>query len=486
MGAIKQEGAMGNPEFDIVAIGGGAGGLFAASVANALGAKTCIVEKTRLGGDCTWFGCMPSKALLKSAAVADCLNKSAEFGLGLPDDFAVDTSNVMSHVKDVVNEIATHHPAEVFEERGIKVAFGPPEFVDEHTVKVSDVSITARKFIICTGSHPVIPPINGLDSVDCLTNENVFDLETLPRDLIVLGAGPIGIELSQALNRLGVRIWLVEMMGRILPREDEEMARVLAEKLKEEGIQVLTGKKATRFARRNGRVYAILEGKDASKEEISAENVLVAVGRAPNVEGLCLDKAGVEYAKTGIKVNAYLQTTNKSIFACGDIVGPYFFSHVAAYQAGVAVRNALFKRLAWQKVNYSNVAWATFTDPELARLGLTEEEAKEQHPDVRVYKTDYTSSDRAITDRHKEGLIKVILDKKGRILGAHVVGAQAGEIIQGLIVAKANKIPLAKLSGALYIYPTLSELVKKTAGKAFVEKANNPLVKFILRVMKAF
>jgi len=477
---------MGNPEFDIVVIGGGAGGLFAATGANGLGAKTCIVEKTRLGGDGTWFGCMPSKTLLKSAAVADCLKKSAQFGLGLPDNFAVDTSKVMSHVKDVVNEIATHHPAEVFEQKGIKVVFGPPEFVDEHTVKVSDVTITASKFIICTGSHPVIPPISGLDTVDCLTNENVFDLETLPRDLIVLGAGPIGVELSQAFDRLGVRIWLVEMMDRILPREDEEMAQVLSEKLKEEGIQILTGKKATRFARRNGRVYAILEGKDSAKEEISAENVLVAVGRAPNVEGLCLEKAGVEYAKTGIKVSAYLQTTNKSIFACGDVVGPYFFSHVAAYQAGVAVRNALFNRLAWQKVDYSNVAWATFTDPELARLGLTEEEAREQHQDIRVYKTDYANADRAVTDRHKEGLIKVVLDKKRRLLGAHVVGAQAGEIIQGFIIAKANKIPLAKLSGALYIYPTLSELVKKTGGKAFVEKADNPLVKLVLRVMRRF
>lgn len=477
---------MGNPEFDIAVIGGGAGGLFAASVANGLGAKTCIVEKTRLGGNDTWVGCMPSKALLKSAAVADCLKKSAQFGLGLPDNFAVDTSKVMSHVKDVVNEIATHHPAEVFEEKGIKVAFGPPEFVDERTLKVSDVTITASKFIICAGSHPVIPPISGLDTVDGLTNENVFDLETLPRDLIVLGGGPIGVELSQALNRLGVRIWLVEMMDRILPGEDKEMVQVLAERLKEEGIQILTAKKATRFAKRNERVYSILEGKDSSKEEISAENVLVAVGRAPNVEGLCLEKAGVEYASTGIKVNAHLQTTNKSIFACGDVVGPYFFSHVAAYQAGVAVRNALFRRLAWQKVNYSNVAWATFTDPELARVGLTEEKAREQCQNIRVYKTDYADSDRAITDRHKEGLIKAILDKRGRILGAHVFGAQAGEIIQGFIIAKANKIPLAKLSGALYIYPTLSELVKKTAGKPFVEKPNNPLVKLGLKVMKGF
>jgi pyruvate/2-oxoglutarate dehydrogenase complex dihydrolipoamide dehydrogenase (E3) component len=473
-------------DYDVAVIGGGAGGLFASSVANALGAKVCMIEKTRLGGDCTWFGCMPSKAILKSAAVAHSLNESAKFGLAFPGTSSLDTSGVMSHVRDVVNEIATHHPAEVFEGRGIKVVFGPPKFVDEHTVMVGDNMITTRRCVICTGSHPVVPPIEGLDKIGYLTNENVFDLETPPEELIVLGGGPIGVELSQAMSRLGTKVHIVEMLDRILFREDVEVAQVLEEKLKSERIDVLTGKKAVAFAKENGRVRAALEAKNGERQEVSADNVLVAVGRAPNLEGLALDKAGVQYTNKGVDVNAYLQTTNRDIFACGDVVGPYLFSHVAAYQASVAVRNALFKRLAWQKVNYANITWATFTDPEVAHLGLTEEEARERHQDVKVYRTEYPNVDRAITDVEKDGLIKIITNKKGQILGAHAVGAQAGEIIQGLLIAKAQGIPLAKLSGVMFIYPTLSELVKKTAAKPFVEKADNPLVKFALKVMRTF
>jgi len=473
-----------NYDFEVTVIGGGAAGLFAASVANKLGAKTCLVEKTRLGGDCTWFGCMPSKAILKSASVANLFKRHAEFGINLEGKFDIDTNKVMSHVKDVVSEISTHHPVEVFEKRGIKVIIGPPQFIDTSTLEVNGKRITSKKFIICTGSHPVILPIEGLKDINYLTNENIFDLERLPESLIVLGGGPIGLELSQALNRLGVKVSVVEMMDRVLFREDKEAAAVLEEKLKAEGLRILTGKKAVKFAQKSGKVFATLESKDGKQEEISAENVLVTIGRAPNLEGLGLEKAGVEFTKKGVNVDDYLQTTNKNIFACGDVVGPYMFSHVAAYQASVSVRNCLFKKLAWQKVNYQNVAWATFTEPELSHLGLTEEEAREKYSDARVHKTDYTSSDRAITDLEKEGFVKVITDKKGYVLGGHVVGAQASEIIQGLLVAKSLKVPLSKLAQILFVYPTLSELIKKTAAKPLVESANNPLVKFLIRVMR--
>ncbi|TAN62876.1 hypothetical protein EPN16_00775, partial [bacterium] len=228
----------------------------------------------------------------------------------------------------------------------------------------------------------------------------------------------------------------------------------------------------------------VLEDKDKIQREISAGNVLVAVGRSPNLEGLDLEEANVEYAKTGIKVNAFLQTTNKDIFACGDVVGPYLFSHTASYQAQICARNAILKRLAWQKANYENVSWATFTDPELAHLGLTEEEARERSGDINVYKTEYGACDRAVTDLEKDGLVKVITDKKGYILGAHIAGANAGEIMQGFMLAKSFKITLEKLSRLIYIYPTLSELVKKTAAKPLLEKANKPLVRFILKILK--
>lgn len=471
-------------DFDIIVIGGGAGGLFASSVANTLGSKTALLEKKRLGGDCTWFGCMPSKAILKSGSVANLLKRHSKFGLEIQGNFHIDTNKALKYVRGVVQEISTHHPAEVFEKRGIKVIFGPPQFIDKNTIDLNGERITSKRFIISTGSHPMIPPIDGLKDLGHLTNENVFDLDKLPQSLIVLGGGPIGIELSQALNRLGVKIYIVEMMDRILFREDKEVSQVLENKLKEEGIQILSGKKAVKFNKQGGLVHVTLEGKDKSQERISAENVLVAVGRAPNLEGLSLDKAGVELTKQGIKVNPYLQTTNKDIFACGDVVGPYMFSHVAAYQAQVCVRNALFKKPIWQKVDYQNIAWATFTEPELSHLGLIEEEAKDRYKDVKIYKTEYTSSDRAITDSEKEGLVKIITDKKGHILGAHIVGAQASEIIQGFLIAKALKVPLSKISQVLFIYPTFSELVKKTAAKPLVDKLNNPLVKLAMRILR--
>jgi pyruvate/2-oxoglutarate dehydrogenase complex dihydrolipoamide dehydrogenase (E3) component len=471
-------------DFDIVVIGGGAGGLFAVSLANALGAKTCMIEKNRLGGDCTWFGCIPSKALLKSAQVAHLFNRYSDFGLSLQGNCKLDTSNVMSHVRDVIQEVSTHHPAELFEKRGIKVIFGSPSFTGRNSVVVNNTEITAKKFIICTGSHPLILPIEGLNTIDYLTNENIFDLEKLPSSLIVLGGGPIGVELSQGLNRLGVKIFLVEMMERLLFREDREAAKILENRLINEGVKILTGKKAVKFEKRESLVYVTLEDKNKNQEEVSAENVLVAIGRAPNVEGLSLEKAGVEYTNKGIIVNPYLQTRNSNIFACGDVVGPYMFSHMASYQAQICARNCLFKRPAWQRLNYKNVSWATFTEPEIAHLGLTEDEAGAQYKNIKVYKTEYANSDRAITDLEKEGLVKVITDKKGHILGAHIVGANAGEIIQGFIIAQYLKIPLSKISQAIFIYPTLSELVKKTAAKPLTEKLENPLIKLLLKIMK--
>ncbi|MCK5706412.1 MAG: FAD-dependent oxidoreductase [Candidatus Aureabacteria bacterium] len=470
--------------FDMVVIGGGSGGLFAASVANTLGAKTCLIDKKRLGGDCTWYGCMPSKSLIKSAAVAEHFKKREAFGLKLSGNANIDASGVMSHVQEIINDIGEHEKPSVFEERGITVIIGPPKFLNENTLEVNNEKITFKKCIISTGSHPLILPIEGLQDIDYLTNETVFSLEKLPDSLIVLGGGPIGVELSQALNRLGVKVSIVEMMDRILFREDNEVSPFVEKKLVDEGVKLYTGQKAVKFAKENGHVVVTLEDKDKKSSSLSASRVLAAIGRAPNVEGLDLEKAGVKYSRKGIEANAHLQTTNKKIFVCGDVVGPYQFSHVAAYQAYVAVRNALFRKIAWSKVSYINVPWATFTDPELARVGFTEIEAREKYSKIKVYKTPYSNVDRSKTDVATEGLIKVITDKKGYVVGAHVVGSDAGEIIQGFLIAKSLKIKLEKLASILFIYPTLSELVKKTAAQALVEKAGNPLVKLLIKLLK--
>jgi pyruvate/2-oxoglutarate dehydrogenase complex dihydrolipoamide dehydrogenase (E3) component len=470
-------------DYDLIVIGAGSAGLFAASIANTLGAKTCLIEKRKLGGDCTWFGCVPSKALLKSAKVAHTINDASRFGLNL-GDLNLDTDKVMSHVRGVIDEVAKEETPEVFEKRGITVIIGSPQFIDSNTIEINSKQIRAKKFIICTGSHPLVIPIEGLEGIDYLTNESIFSLDKLPDSLLVLGGGPIGVELSQALSRLGVKVTIIEMMDRILFREEEEIASVVEEKLISEGIFIVAGKKAISFNKKDGKVYVTVEDKHKEKEELSADNVLVAVGRAPNISGLGLEKAGVEYNNKVIVVNAYLQTTNKNIFAAGDIASPYQFTHVAAYQATVAVRNALFKRLAWQKASYENIVWATFTDPEIVHLGLTESEARKKYKNIRIYTNDYTSSDRATTDREKDGFVKIVTDKKGFVLGAHISGAQASEIIQGLILAKSLKIPLAKLAPVLYIYPTLSQIVNKTAAKNMVEKINNPLIKFLVKLMR--
>ncbi|MCF7917010.1 MAG: FAD-dependent oxidoreductase [Candidatus Omnitrophica bacterium] len=471
-------------DYDLIILGGGAAGLFAASVANTLGAKTAIIEKNKLGGDCTWYGCIPSKVLIKSAEVAHNLCCPDQFGLSLSGDCQMKLDSVMGHVQDVISEIATHHRPEDLRKRGIEVIFGDPKFFDKDTIEVKEKKLRAKKYIICTGTHPLVPPIEGLSDIDYLTNETIFDLEKLPESLVVLGGGPIGIELSQSLQRLGVKVTIVEMLDRIIAKEDQEIADVLERKIKSEGIKLLTSKKAVKFEKEVDKVKVTIEDKEKNKSGIEADKVLVATGRAPNIKSLALERANVEYDKKSVKVNNFLQTSNPNIFAAGDIAGPYMFSHVAAYQASVSVRNAMFRKIAWQRVDYNNITWATFTEPEVAHLGLTEEEARQKHKQIKIYKSDYTKSDRAITDSEKEGLVKIICDKKDHIVGAHIAGAQAGEIMQGLLIAKSQKIPLAKLAQTMFIYPTLSELVKKTAAQSLIEKMDNPLIKWVLKIMK--
>lgn len=470
-------------DFDLVVIGAGAAGLFAASVASSLGAKVALIEKNKLGGDCTWFGCMPSKAIIRGAHVSHLIKNSSLFNINL-NNFSLGTDGVFSYVKKVVDEISSHHPAEVFEKRGIKVIFGRPQFINKTTIEINNTKISAKKFIICTGSHPLIPPIKGLENIAYLTNETVFSLNKVPQSLIVLGAGPIGLELTQSFHRLGAEVKVVEMLERPLIHEEPEVSYFLKESLENEGIEILLNNKIVEFIKEDKKVVAVIEDKKGERKKIEAEAVLLAGGRSPNTKSLGLEKAGINYNRRGIEVNSYLQTTNPYVFACGDVIGGYMFSHIAAYEAAVAVRNALFRRLAWQKANYKNVCWATFTHPEVSHLGLGEEEAKKIYPSVKVYKTDYTSSERAITDCQKEGFLKIIADKKGNILGAHIIGANASEIMASFIVAKSANISLDKLSRMIFIYPTLSELVKKTASKKLLEVANNPFIKFVIKIMK--
>lgn len=470
--------------YDLIILGGGAAGLVAATGGASLGAKTALIEKNKLGGDCTWYGCIPSKTLLKSAQVFSLAKRFKEFGITIGTQNTYDPSLVMSHVRDVIKKISTHHPAEVFEKKGIRVIFGSPRFLDQNTIELKGEKISAKRFIIASGSHPMIPPIDGLKDISYLTNENVFDLEALPKSLAVLGGGPIGMELSQAFARLGVEVSIIEMFERLMIREDKEIAEVLVDEFKAEEIKIYTGKKAVRFSKDGGLLSITLEDKDKIQSIVKAEKVLVAVGRAANVQGLDLEKAGVKYSNKGVEVDATLRTSAKNIYACGDVAGPYQFSHMAEYQAVIAVGNSLFpfKR----RVDYSVVPWCTFTDPEVARVGLTEDEARSKFKDIKIYRSLYSGNDRAVTDIEEKGLAKVITDKKGYILGAHIVGANAGEIIHEYVLAKSSKLKIGNLSSAIHIYPTLAQVVKRSADQYYVDMLNTPIFKTLFKFLLKF
>ncbi|MCK5655241.1 MAG: FAD-dependent oxidoreductase [Candidatus Aureabacteria bacterium] len=452
-------------DYDLIALGGGAAGLVAVTGGASLGARTALIEKNKLGGDCTWYGCIPSKALLKSAGIYSLSKRFKDFGISTSSDNKYDATAVMAHVRDVIQKISTHHSAEVFERRGIKVLFGSPRFIDSKTLELDGKKISAKRFIICTGSHPLVPPIEGLRSINYLTNETIFDLESLPESLAILGGGPIGIEMAQAFAKLGVRVSVIEMMERILFREDKETAAVLTDILIKEGSKIYTKQKAVKFCQEKDSVAITMEDNNKKLSVINAQKVLVAIGRAPNVEGLDLEKAGVKYGKKGIEADMTLKTGAKNIYAAGDVAGPYQFSHMAEYQAIIAVGNALFPFN--RKVDYCCVPWCTFTEPELAHLGFTEEEAKAQYKNIKVFRSKYSAGDRAVTDLEENGFAKVICDKRGYILGAHIVGTNAGELIHEYVLAKTNKLHIGKLSSAIHIYPTLAQVVKRTGDQYF-------------------
>jgi len=446
-------------DYDVVVIGAGAAGLVAATGAAGLGARTALIEKDKLGGACTWSGCIPSKTLLKSAQIFSLLKRAKAFGIS--GDIKCSPDGVMVHVRDIVKEVSRHHPPELFERRGIKVLFGQPRFIDRRLIEMNGSRILSKRFIICTGSHPLVPDIEGLEEAGYLTNENIFDLQVFPKSIAVLGAGPIGVEISQALSRLGVEVSIIETADRILFREDKEAADVLAKALLREGVKLYTGKRAVKFSREKDSISIILEDRDKKRLSVRTEKVLVAAGRQPNTAGLDLEKAKVKYSNKGIEADETLKTTACNIYACGDVVGPYQFSHMAEYQAIIAACNSLlpFK----QRVDYHAVPWVTFSDPEVAHLGLTEEEASQRHRNIKVYRSAYARNDRAVTDMEKEGFAKVICDRKGYILGAHIAGAEAGEILHEYVLAKSLKLKLKKLSSVIHAYPTLSQVVKSSA-----------------------
>ena len=468
-------------DYDVVVIGAGSGGLVACKLANGLGKRTALVEGRKIGGDCTWFGCVPSKTLIRSAYVAHQTRLLRDFGLEPKGPIEFDARNVMAHVREVVENDAATHPPESYEAEGINVLLGKARFLDPHTIQVGERTVSSAKFVLCTGSRPFIPPIEGLEDVPYLTNETIFFVESLPRSMLVLGAGPIGIEMAAALNRLGVHVTVIQRSGEILKKDDPELATKLLELLRAEGVEILLETEAVRFGHSDGQITADLKGK-AGNRQVTAESVLVSVGRVPNVENLDLEKAGVEYHKKGVKVDKHLRTTARHIYAAGDIVPPYLFTHVAEYEAVIATTNACFG-LPIRRTNYDHILWATFTEPELAHAGLTEEEARERHGDsIRVYRWQFKDVDRGKTDLAEDGMSKFVCDRKGRLLGIHILGHAATELMHEAQLAKSLGKPFSKIASVIHAYPSYSDAVRQPAKRCYVDLLqSNPFVRLVKR-----
>lgn len=465
-------------DYDLIILGGGGGGITGAMLAHGLGKKVALIDKKRFGGECTWSGCVPSKSLLHAAHTVWTARRAGFYAGAGQADVSVSGAAVLQSVRDIASGIYEDEKPEVFEKLGITALENASiRFVDAHNVEASGKKMSAKKFLIATGSSPLIPPIPGLDAVPYYTNENIFSLDTLPSSLIILGGGPIGIELAQAMNRLGVAVTVIEMAPAILIREEAELSARLSDILTREGVRLMTGAKVVRVENAGGKT--VIYEKDGAQGRAEADAVLVAAGRKPNIEGLALDQIGIVADRRGIAVDSCLRTTVKNIYAAGDVVGPYQFSHIANYQAILAVSNAF---LPFNKrVNYNAVPWCTFTDPELARSGLTEAEAREKYGSkIRVYRAEYAKLDRARTERATEGLAKFVCDTRGKLLGIHILGERAGEVLHEAHAARALGIPLYKLNDVIHTYPTYSELTRQAARAAYIERiASNPVVRLV-------
>ncbi|MFQ5456208.1 MAG: dihydrolipoyl dehydrogenase family protein [Nitrospirota bacterium] len=456
-------------KFDLAVIGGGVGGLVAASGASQLGARVALVEKERLGGDCLHYGCVPTKALVQSARLISLMHRSEEFGLN-PVKVNFEFKKIMERMRAIQKKIGEHDAPERFEKMGIKLFFGRGEFKDIHKFDVDGTSIMSKKFLIATGSRPVRLPIPGLDKVDYLDNIGILAANELPESLLVLGAGPIGMEFAQVFNRFGSKVTVIEKAGQILPREEKELSEILDRILKKEGMEIVTCVETKRIEQSGNKKVLVAEC--SGREKIfEADELLVAIGRAPNIEGLNLDKIGVQTTRRGIVVDDAMRTTANNIWACGDVTGIFPFTHMAEYEAGIVVSNALFP-LVNRKIDKDVVPWTTFTDPEFARVGLTESEAKERYGEenIRVYRYPFSEHDRAIIDMETEGLIKLVCNQKGKLLGAHILGIGAGDLINEYIFAMKNGLPVQKISGTVHVYPTMGQIIKRGADQYYKEK----------------
>lgn len=469
-------------DFDIGVIGGGAAGLTVASGAAQLGAKTLLVEQDEmLGGDCLHYGCVPSKTLISSASIYHQMQRSEEFGLPPVQPGAVDFSKVSERIRSVISHIQHHDSVERFSGLGVDVRFGQPRFSDEHTIQLGGQSVSSRKWVVATGSSPAIPKVPGLDTLPYLTNRDIFSLERLPEHLIVLGAGAIAIEMAQAFNRLGSQVTVIQRGEQILSKEDRDLADEVMAALERELVTFHLGSSLLRVSEDLGGTHVTIRNQAGQEEIITGSHLLVALGRSPNNGGLGLDAAGVSYNERAIEVDNRLRTSQKHIFAAGDVIGGYQFTHAAGYEGGIVVSNAIFNLP--RKTKYKWMPWCTYSSPELASIGLNEKRALAANIEYHVYEERFIDNDRAQAENETAGRIKLLLNRKDKPLGVQILGHGGGDLLAEWVAVLNGSVKLSTLAGSIHSYPTRAEINKRVVGSMLSEKIFSDRVRSVLKML---
>jgi pyruvate/2-oxoglutarate dehydrogenase complex dihydrolipoamide dehydrogenase (E3) component len=476
-------------DFDMVVIGGGAAGLTAAGISASLGAKTAIIEESRLGGDCTWTGCVPSKSLLKAAGIANAFRTAGRFGLKASEP-QFDFSKVMDRVHEIQNAVYEDADApDVYQKMGVTVIEGKAQFISSRQVEVlgrggGRRQVASRFFVIATGGGPFIPSVEGLAEAPCLTSKTIFTISKLPARMLVLGAGPVGIEMAQAFCRLGSEVVVLDVQDRILPRDDAELTNLLRERLAGEGVLFLLRSSVERIEYDGSAIRAIFRTASSPvAETVEGDALLVAAGRRPNLDALGLEAAGVQASYAGIVVDRHCRTSAENIFACGDVTGLYQFTHMSEHMAKVAVTNALLRLR--MKMDTVNVPWCTFTDPELAHVGASEIELKSRKQRHAVYRFPFSKIDRAMTDRETTGMVKVFARKfDGKIYGTSILGYHAGDMIGEFALAMRNKVSLRKMADTIHPYPTYALGNRRAADQWYFRKQSRMLVRLLKLIFR--
>lgn len=460
---------------DFCVIGAGAGGLAVAAAAAVFGQRVVLIEKHKMGGDGLNYGGVPLHALIAASRRAHAMRTSAKFGIAAVEP-QIDARAVHDHIKGVINALAPNSSVERFTAMGVRVITAAGKFIDKTTVVAGEHRITARRFVVATGSSPILPPVPGLADVPYFTNETIFETSARIAHLIIIGGEANGLELAQAYRRLGSDVTVLDS-GKAMSKNDPELSPFVLARLRSEGVIIREGVAVQGVSSAGGSVAVTVKADD-KLETITGSHVLVAAGRKPNVSDLGLDAAGIAYEKTGITVNAGLVTTNKRVFAIGDVTGGHSFTHVATHHADVVIRRALFRLPA--KTTVRAMPWVTYTDPELAHVGLTEAQARDKHGKINVLRWPYHENDRAHAERETAGNVKVVVSPKGHILGATIVGAQAGELIQMWSLALSQGLKIKAMTEWISPYPTLSEINKRAAFRYYATAAGNPVVRKII------